>query len=159
MFRAELKTLLHQTDVLRSVLELATDSELMAVGGLLLTPPTGHAPITLATPELAFVPPPDCSIEDLVAQDFGCLTSTLVSHTIFSPEDLTESVGELADEEEGDDDTFLKEVSLFIFSPVFFFSPEDLTKSVGELADDEEGDDETFVKEVSLNLNFLFKVQ
>ena len=98
--RANLKALMHETDVLKSVLDLATDSELMSLSGLLLGSAVSQSPVSMEAPELRFSVPEELSLEDMVSRDFGCLTSTLVTHTIFTPEDIEQGVPE--DPEEDD---------------------------------------------------------
>ena len=98
--RANLKALMHETDVLKSVLDLATDSELMSLSGLLLGSAVSQSTVSMEAPELRFSVPEELSLEDMVSRDFGCLTSTLVTHTIFTPGDIEQGVPE--DPEEDD---------------------------------------------------------
>ncbi|KAL8612146.1 hypothetical protein ACOMHN_021959 [Nucella lapillus] len=106
--RANLKSLMRETDVVRSVLDLATDSEIMSLSKLLLSSKVSQAPVNMETPELRFVVPEELALEDMVGRDFGCLTSTPISHSIFSPEDI---VHQLPEEPEEDDDAFSADTS------------------------------------------------
>ncbi|XP_025113324.1 actin cytoskeleton-regulatory complex protein PAN1-like [Pomacea canaliculata] len=105
--RGNLKLLMHEIDVVRSVLDLATEEELLALSGLLIDSIVSQTPVVLTTPELSLVVAESVPMEELVGQVFGYLSSTPVTSEIFTPEAIDKGLpqSELEQVVQGEDVT------------------------------------------------------
>ncbi|XP_076436769.1 uncharacterized protein LOC143276202 [Babylonia areolata] len=93
--RANLMSVVHEAEVVKSMLDLADDSELLTLGNVLLSSTVSQQPVTMEIPELQFKIPDELSVEDKMGQDFGCFTSTTSTREIYTPQVIEQEVVEL----------------------------------------------------------------
>ena len=129
--RNNLKAVVHESEVLKSVLDMASDAEVLSLGDMLLEGSgVSQTAVSMEVPELQFQVPTEMSVEDMMSKDFGCLVSGKLTREVFTPEDNQETFsldvqqeeGREKREEQGDDEAFVTETYV-IETPISMVMP------------------------------------